>query len=190
VDGLVDSYMFWTVSDIFEESGLSIAPFTGKYGLVNFDGIPKPVFHAYRWLASLYSEEIPGTPDWCRVTRDENGGYRILAWNLPVVKQIDLKGADWEVNGAPRRETLRLSPVNGRFRISLERVDEHRGNALRAWQATGAPEYPDAGQVAAMREAARQTKVGEHIRECDGEMTITLDLPACGAVFCDIGAIG
>ena len=39
VSGLVDSYMWWTVSDIFEESGLSLRPFTGKYGLVNQHGI-------------------------------------------------------------------------------------------------------------------------------------------------------
>ncbi|MFH1499447.1 MAG: hypothetical protein ABII82_16680, partial [Verrucomicrobiota bacterium] len=35
VSGLADSYMWWTLSDIFEESGAGRGPFSGKYGLLN-----------------------------------------------------------------------------------------------------------------------------------------------------------
>jgi xylan 1,4-beta-xylosidase len=48
-DGLVDGYAFWTFSDIFEESGQLAGVFHGGFGLMNYYGIPKPI---YRYLDS------------------------------------------------------------------------------------------------------------------------------------------
>jgi xylan 1,4-beta-xylosidase len=186
VSGLVDSYMFWTVSDIFEESGLSIKPFTGKYGIVNFDGVPKPVFHAFRWMAMLYDEEITGTPDWCRVTRGPKGELRVLAWNLPEVEKMDLTG-EWTLKAIPRKENLLLKPLRGRFKVVAHGVDEKRGNAMRAWQKMGSPAYPTPEQVAKLHTAAEATFISETTIEADGEgLALPLDLPPCGALFCDI----
>ena len=191
VNGLVDSYMFWTISDIFEESGLSLKPFTGKYGLVNCDGVPKPVFHAFRWMAMLYDEEIiAGTPEWCRVTRGPKGELRVLAWNLPEVEKMDTTGGDWTLKAAARRENLLLKPLRGRFKVVTHGVDAQRGNAMRAWQKMGSPAYPTLEQIATLHSAAEATVIGETMIESDGGgLTLPLDLPPCRALFCDIAPV-
>lgn len=190
VSGLVDSYMFWTISDIFEESGISLMPFTGKYGLVNFDGVPKPVFHAFRWSAMLYDEEIADTPDWCRVTRGPKGELRIIAWNLPEVEKMHLTGGDWILKASPRSENLLLQPLRGRFKVVTHGVDAQNGNALRAWQKMGAPAYPKPEQVAKMHAAAEATFIGEQTIETGKEgLLLLLELPSCGARFYDITQI-
>ena len=187
VSGLVDSYMFWTISDIFEESGLSLMPFTGKYGIVNFDGVPKPVFHAFRWMAMLYDEEMADTPGWCRVTRGPEGKLRVLAWNLPEVEKMDLTGGEWALKAIPRNENLLLQPLRGRFKVTTHGVNAQRGNAMRAWQKMGSPAYPAPEQVAKMHAAAEATFISETTIEADnGGLALPLELPPCGALFCDI----
>jgi beta-xylosidase len=53
--------------------------------LVNQHGIKKPVFHAFRWLARLYAEEIALSHGSARAKRSTQGDVRILSWNLPEV---------------------------------------------------------------------------------------------------------
>ena len=54
--GLADSLSYWTFTDVFEEIGAGDSIFHGGFGLINYQGIVKPVFHAYRMLASLGDE--------------------------------------------------------------------------------------------------------------------------------------
>ena len=182
VSGVVDSYMWWTVSDIFEESGLSIRPFTGKYGFVNQHGIKKPVFHAFRWLARLYDQEIPLDHTSARATRSTAGDVRILAWNLPEVIETNLGGGDWKTTGAMRADRFVLKGLHGRYRVRVWTVDDERGNALHAWRALGSPDYPKAGELAAMRAAAVPHCLRDEVIDCDGELTLAQELVPCALV--------
>ena len=56
--GLVQSLAYWTFTDIFEEAGAADTVFNGGFGLVNFQGIAKPGFHAYRMLHRLGDTEL------------------------------------------------------------------------------------------------------------------------------------
>ena len=51
--GLVDSLAYWTFTDVFEEHGAGDSAFHGGFGLINYQGIVKPAFHAYRFLNQL-----------------------------------------------------------------------------------------------------------------------------------------
>lgn len=186
VSGLADSYMWWTLSDIFEESGLSRRPFTGKYGLVNLNGIKKPVFHAFRWLARLHDEEIPLQAPSLRATRSQRGDVRLLAWNLPAVKETDLFGKDWSVVREPRTERIALKGLRGAYRVRLWTIDEERGNALAAWRKMGCPDYPTAAQDAALRAAAEPVRLRDEVVACDGELMLVQELPACSVAYWEI----
>src|SRR5476651_1687358 len=48
--GYVNSYSYWTFSDIFEENYFSSLPFHGGFGLLNIYGVPKPSYRAYELL--------------------------------------------------------------------------------------------------------------------------------------------
>ncbi|MBQ1860404.1 MAG: xylann 1,4-beta-xylosidase, partial [Clostridia bacterium] len=51
--GLADSLSFWAFTDVFEETGAGDSIFHGGFGLINYQGIVKPSFHAYRMLSRL-----------------------------------------------------------------------------------------------------------------------------------------
>lgn len=189
VSGLVDSYMWWTVSDIFEETGLSLRPFTGKYGLVNQHGIKKPVFHAFRWLSRLFDEEIPLGHASARATRSTQGAVRILTWNLPEVIETDLGGGDWKTRGATRADSYAIKGLNGRYRVRMWTVDEQRGNALHAWRAMGSPDYPNAAQLTALREAAEPVCLSDEVIDCVGAFTVALDVAPCALVYWELDRV-
>ena len=181
--------MWWTVSDIFEESGLSLRPFTGKYGLVNQHGIKKPVFHAFSWLAKLYDAELPLAHASARATRSTQGDVRLLAWNLPEVIETDLGGGDWKIKGAARRDEFTLKGLRGRYRVRVWTVDDERGNALHAWRAMGAPDYPKAAQIEAIRAAAEPVLLRDETLTIAGEFTIAQAVVPCALVFCELALI-
>lgn len=186
VSGLLDSYMWWTVSDIFEETGLGLRPFTGKYGLVNQHGIKKPVFHAYRWLAQLHDHEIPLAHSSARATRSTQGDVRLLTWNLPEVIETDLGGGDWNTQGAVRADQFVIKGLRGRYRVRIWTVDNERGNALHAWRTLGAPDYPKAAQLQVMREAAEPVLLRDETLTLEGEFTFAADVAPCALVYCEL----
>jgi len=192
VSGLVDSYMWWTVSDIFEESGLSLRPFTGKYGLVNQHGIKKPVFHAFRWLARLYAEEIALEHRSARATRSTQGDVRILSWNLPEVIETDLGGGDWQTKGAARTDSFVLKGLQGRYRIRVWTVDDQRGNALHAWLTMGSPDYPKAAEIAALKVAAEPVCLRDEVVDFavgSGDYTLIQELAPCALVCWELDRV-
>jgi xylan 1,4-beta-xylosidase len=186
VSGLVDSYMWWTVSDIFEESGLSLRPFTGKYGLVNQHGIKKPVFHAFRWLAQLYDAELPLAHASARASRSTQGDVRLLAWNLPDVIETDLSGGDWKTKGAPRKDEFVIKGLHGRYRVRVWTVDDKRGNALHAWRAMGSPDYPKANQIEAIRKAAEPVLLRDETLTINADLVLAHELAPCELIFCEL----
>ena len=189
VSGKVDSYMWWTVSDIFEESGLSLRPFTGKYGLVNQHGLKKPVFHAFRWLARQFDAEIPLDHASARATRSPQGDARVLAWNLPEVIETDLGGGDWQTRGAGRTDVFALKGLHGRYRVRCWVVDDQRGNALQAWRALGSPDYPKAAELAAMRSGAEPVCLRDEVVACEGELVLTLELAPCSVSYWELDRV-
>lgn len=186
VSGKVDSYMWWTVSDIFEESGLSLRPFTGKYGLVNQHGIKKPVFHAFRWLAQMYDGELPLGRESARASRSALGDLRLLTWNLPEVLETDLGGGDWKTKGASRRDEYALRGLRGRYRVRVWTVDDERGNALHAWRAMGAPDYLKPAEVDALRAASEPVLLRDETLVIEGDLILVHELKPCALVFCDV----
>lgn len=56
--GLANSLMYWTFTDVFEEKGGGEEIFHGGFGMINFQGLVKPSFHAYRMLNQLGDEKI------------------------------------------------------------------------------------------------------------------------------------
>ena len=78
---------FWTFTDIFEEGGPPTRPFHGGFGLINLQGIRKPAYFAYKFLAQLGPTDIATTDaehSWA--TTKPNGAVQVLFWNYtPIV---------------------------------------------------------------------------------------------------------
>lgn len=83
---VVDGISYWAFTDQFEEPGPPNEPFHGGFGLMNVDGLKKPAFYAYSFLARLFPKEIPTGNDRLIVTK-KGDSYRILAWDYSPHKQ-------------------------------------------------------------------------------------------------------
>ena len=79
--GLANSLAFWTFTDIFEEKGGGASIFHGGFGMINYQGIVKPSYHAYRMLHQLGDEKIFSN-DHLFVTQDSgNDKITAIAYN-------------------------------------------------------------------------------------------------------------
>lgn len=78
----VDSLSYWVFTDVFEEAGAGDTIWHGGFGLINLQGLPKPVFHAYRFLHRLGTETISQAPGYI-VTRHADGRLTLLLYYYP-----------------------------------------------------------------------------------------------------------
>ncbi|WP_323373924.1 GH39 family glycosyl hydrolase [Plantactinospora alkalitolerans] len=112
---LVDSFSYWTFSDMFEEVGVPTSLFHGGFGLLTHRQIKKPTYHLYAFMARLGDQILARGADHL-VTRDAGGRVTVLAWALDP-------------------HPLRLSiPLDAASAFMLRSsVHEEAGNAWAAW---------------------------------------------------------
>ena len=156
--GAVDSLMYWTFTDIFEEKGGGRELFHGSFGLLNFQGIAKPAYHAYRMLNAL-GDELLYNADPVVVTR-RGGKVAALAYAYPKeyeshVPSVRDLGKCMEASHTELDLVITgLAPFAS---FELETLDDSHGNAVKAWQAMGRPHSPGRMQTAAIKAAADAT---------------------------------
>ncbi|MBQ9745512.1 MAG: cellulase family glycosylhydrolase, partial [Clostridia bacterium] len=88
--GFAEMLSYWVISDIFEEVAPPTKPFHGGFGLVNMQGVPKPVYHAYTFLAALGGTELACGDESAYVCKSERGA-QVLAWNIALPGQVENK---------------------------------------------------------------------------------------------------
>jgi xylan 1,4-beta-xylosidase len=170
--GLVDSLAYWTFTDIFEEGGAGDTIFHGGFGLLNFQGLAKPTFHAYRFLNQLGDVEIARGDGFIVTRKAGEQSPRILIWHYPA----EIKDSILLTKSPEAADRIRQSGTSTRISISLknlaphqallvEVLDSENGFVLPAWKAMGSPEPPTREQASRLREASFRT----------GKMTLTAD---------------
>lgn len=163
--GLVDSLSYWTFTDVFEEHGAGDTIFHGGFGLINYQGIVKPTFHAYQFLNALGDESLART-DGAVITRhNDTGKLTALAYlypsevtmSLPMARTLATAEA-MLTNGYPEELKVSLTGLPPRAAIEVETLDKTHGNAVAAWEAMGEPEPPTREETQALRQTANATK--------------------------------
>jgi xylan 1,4-beta-xylosidase len=188
--GLVDSLSYWTFTDVFEEQGAGNTIFHGGFGMINYQEIPKPVFHGYRLLNALGDELLQQT-DGAIVTRDAKSGRMVvLAYNYPVEVPYALPGtgsleeADKITEtGSARPLSITLSGLPPNAPVLIETLDKKHGNATGAWQAMGQPATPTREQTDALRKSAWATKTEFVHADSSGHLTVERKLDAWSLVL-------
>jgi xylan 1,4-beta-xylosidase len=174
-DGLVTTMSYWTFSDVFEEQGVVKTPFYGGYGVFAEDGIPKPVFHAFRLLHQLGTERLNVDSDSVLATRRPDGALEVAAWNYAAPEEA----------GSPSEMSLSFKGLSaGHHTAHVERVDADHGSPLKAWEAMGRPATPTRAQIAALRQAAAATPPESLELGSDG--SLKLHLNAHGLVLVEV----
>ena len=180
--GIVDSLSYWTFTDVFEEHGAGDAAFHGGFGLINYQGIVKPAFHAYRFLHQLGGEEIAREPGFV-ATRNHSGGLRALAWNYPEeCPSAPPMANSWEEAektlsiGSAKDLALRVTDVSPGTAFWVEVVDADAGFAGRAWRQMGSPSSPSREQTEILKDVGASSHRSLATAEPDGTLSLRLRL--------------
>jgi xylan 1,4-beta-xylosidase len=163
--GLVDSLSYWTFTDVFEEERKTDSIFHGGFGLINYQQIVKPAFHAYRFMNQLGDEKLSATEGAMITRQKESGLITAIAYNYPLEvpgalpKTATVEEADKIVaTGSPRHLTIDISGLTPGAPFSLETLDATHGNAVAAWESIGRPEPPNREETRLLRGEAWATK--------------------------------
>ncbi|MDO3705162.1 xylan 1,4-beta-xylosidase [Micromonospora sp. C28SCA-DRY-2] len=180
---LVDSFSYWTFSDVFEEEGVPTSLFHGGFGLLTHRQIKKPTYHLYAFLARMGDQVLARGPDHL-VTRDATGRITVLAW-----APVDVTGRE----PVPDRHTVRLSvPLPGSATTAFllrSSVSEEAGNAWRAWCEMGRPPSPRTRELDALRAAAEPARRHASLPVEAGRVALDLHLDRHEVTLAELTAV-
>lgn len=181
---LVDSFSYWTFSDVFEEVGVPTSIFHGGFGLLAHRQLKKPTYHLYAFMARMGSEVLARGDDHL-VTRDGAGRVTVLAW-----APVDVTGGAPVADGHAVRLSVPLGPpgaTSGFFQRSV--VNEEEGNAWTAWGRMGRPRSPSSRQLDALREAAEPARRHGSLPVVDGRVDLDLTLARHEVTLVELTAV-
>ncbi len=196
--GLAQHMSYWTYTDLFEEPGPPDAPFHGGFGMMTREGIRKPVWFAYRYLAelaALQGREVP-TEDGFTWAATNGRQLQAVVWDW---RNTDQKVSNRSFFGKPRPsrdvggatvELRHLPP--GRYQLTQRRTGYEANDAHTAYLKMGSPKDLDAKQLATLQrltsdkpEVQREVHVG-----ASGSATLTIKLRSHDVVLLSLQKIG
>ena len=139
--------------------------FHGGFGLINLQGIVKPSFHAYRFLAALGDELLHRGPAGA-VTRDSGTGkLAALVFHYPPEMPLSVpasfdapdKALQTLALGQQTDVTVTWTGLEPHAPVLLETLDREHGNARAVWEAMGEPQNPTREQTQLLRRGAENT---------------------------------
>ena len=114
----VQSMSYWVFTDIFEESAPRFEPFHGGFGMLNTQGINKPVFYAYQFLNKLGDIELENEDPTSWICKDEEGNVQILAWDFTHTHPGDsVNNQEYYIRDLP-------SESKGRLKLNFNNIPE------------------------------------------------------------------
>lgn len=139
----ISGYMFWCMSDIFEELLQLNCPFHGGYGIISNDGIPKPNFWAFKILSKLYPNRLD-------VDFRANGEVEYAAFTNGKDVQVVVYA---QTNDSQDDKTfdVELCVDTAADSVTVEAIDDEHCNPKRLWQKLGSPDNLTPAQVEAIK---------------------------------------
>lgn len=182
--GLTNSLSFWTFTDIFEEKGGAASIFHGGFGMINFQGIVKPSYHAYRMLHQLGDTKLY-KDDYLFVSRNsDNGKVSALAYNYPKEYEGAVpSGANKREKGTSKPLSFSMENLKPGTQFKIETLDKDHGNIYNYWESMGKPEPPTREQVKVMKAYAETLKTEIMTVGNDGKLNIEKTLTPWSVVL-------
>lgn len=130
----------WAFSDIFDEFMMIPDEFSGGFGLLTINGIPKPQFYALK-LMSMVGErkyKLPYTNDEIEITVYESDTQKQIFVYRQRMKNVDEPALPYQI----RMEILQKIQD-----VSLYRIDDEHCNPKKVWQEMGSPMEMNAAEI-------------------------------------------
>ena len=145
--GLVGFALLLDVYGCFEEGGAGDTVFHGGFGMINFQGIPKPTFHAYRLLACFGDETIHTGPGSIVTRHPSTGKLTALAYHYPDEVKVAVPNSMGSrdtarktlATGTASTLAIDLSGLAPGSHVVVETLGGNSGNAMGIWTAMENP---------------------------------------------------
>lgn len=145
VGDAAQSMSYWVFTDIFEESAPRFTPFHGGFGMLNTQGINKPVFYAYQFLNKLGKIELINEDKMSWVCKDEKGNIQILAYDFTLTHPGDsVNNQVYYIRDLPSKEKGKLK-INitgvpgGNYSLEVYKVGYRCNDAYTSYYDLGRP---------------------------------------------------
>jgi xylan 1,4-beta-xylosidase len=159
---LPDVMSYWAISDVFDEGSYMVnhnkVPFGQVFGLINYQGVPKATFNAYRMLHKMGTTRIELKSTISSVESDGVDGFATVDSSSSEVA-VMIYNFHTTLGGQTAVDNVALNVNNmplpkGKVQISHFRVDTTHSNAYGVWLKLGKPSNPSADQWSQMRDAS------------------------------------
>ena len=118
VGNAANSMSYWVFTDIFEEAGPRYTPFHGGFGLLNIQGINKPVFYSYQFMNRMGNTELQNKDSSSWICKDSTGNVQALIWDFTNTHPGDsVNNQVYYIKDLP-------SKSKGKFKINIAQVPE------------------------------------------------------------------
>ena len=177
--GMANSLMYWTFTDVFEEKGGGEEIFHGGFGMINFQGLVKPSFHAYRMLNQLGDEKIYYKDPLFISRSSKTGKLSAIAFNYPKEYEQtvpSMQNFTNYMNASSKTLDIVLEGLNPNACFEIEVLDKMHGNVYDAYLNMGAPHSPNIREIEFLRQKAWDT-VKEIVKvDEDGRLILKRDI--------------
>ncbi|WP_420478065.1 GH39 family glycosyl hydrolase [Brevundimonas sp. FT23028] len=194
LEGVAQGMSYWTYSDLFEEPGPQTRPFDGGFGLMTPQGVRKPSWFAYKYLARLGDRELANTDAQSIVTLDD-GVLQVLAWHYEAPDQpVSNRPYFRAVQPARELEPLVIEArglAAGAYRVEIRRVGFRSNDAYTAYLEMGRPEALSGAQLAHLQALTGDTpEVRAVTVGADGLARLELPMRAYDVVLAEFAPTG
>ena len=129
--GMANSLMYWTFTDVFEEKGGGEEIFHGGFGMINYQGVVKPSFHAYRMLHQLGDEKLYYNDPLFVSRFSQTGKIAAVAFNYPSEYEEAVPSAanfNNYMQASSKKVDLALKGLKPGTVFEIEILDKEHGN--------------------------------------------------------------
>ena len=139
-----NSMSYWVFTDIFEEPGVRFTPFHGGFGLINYQGIPKSAFFAYKYMNQLGTTELVNKDATSWATKDEDGNIQLLLWDFTYTLPDSINNQDYYIQDLPAKSKgkvkIEIADVpKGKYMVEVYQVGYRVNDAYTAYYDMGRP---------------------------------------------------
>ena len=177
------SMSYWTFTDVFEENGPAPRPFHGGFGLINYQGIRKPSFWAYKFLAALGGTELQNADDCSYVCANEHGA-QVLLWDLthPTGGKISNQEYFFKEHPAVEKGTVKVQLKNltpGNYHLIVQRIGYRHHDAYSRYLELGQPGDISRETIAELKKLSNDGPVTESSVSVTSSGEFSTSLPLC-----------
>jgi xylan 1,4-beta-xylosidase len=165
-----NSMSYWVFTDIFEEAGPRFTPFHGGFGLLNYQGIKKPAYHAFAFLNKLGDIELQSSDPRSWACKNANGDLQILCWDFTYTLPDSTNNQDYYTRNLPSRFkgkiVLNISSLPaGKYCLETYRIGYKHNDPYTAYLEMGSPQQLSPRQVEILKQHSTGQPLSQKIIE-------------------------